>query len=78
MPPLCAILHNVLLDQSYGQVERLLQVLRAEGLQEEATEEPVVVNDVVEVIRDDCAHIEGTKKRRQLGVFLALQRNGGI
>ena len=70
----CAILHNILLGQSHRDVERLLQVLRTEGLQDEVSEEPAVVNEAVEVIRDDTAHFEGTEKRRQLGIFLALQR----
>ena len=74
----CAILHNVLLGQSHGDVERLLQVLCNEGLHEEAIEELAVVNNAVDSILDDCAHFEGAEKRRQLGVFLGVQRGGVI
>ena len=75
----CALLHNVLLGQCHGDVERLLQVLQTEGLQEEPLDEQhAVVVDAVEAIRDDCAHRQGNDKRQELGVFLALQRTGGV
>jgi len=44
----CAILHNVLLGQSHEEVERLLQVLRVEGLDDDETEEAAAVAEVVE------------------------------
>ena len=74
----CAILHNMLLGQSHGDVERLFQILRMEGLQEEDANEAVNIVEAAEGIRDDCTLREGTEKRQQLGVFLALQRNVGM
>ena len=70
----CAILHNMLLDQSHQEVERLLQVLRTEGLPDPNADEAMVV-DVDEGGPDDVQLPGGAEKRRQLGVFLALQRN---
>ena len=61
----CALLHNVLLGQCHGNVERLLQVLRTEGLQEEPLDEQhAFVVDAVEAIRDDYAHWQGNDKCR--------------
>ena len=74
----CALLHNVLLGQSHGDVERLLQVLRTEGLQDEpCDEQPTVAADATDVARDDCGYREGNDKRQQFGVYLVLQRTGG-
>ena len=70
----CAILHNMLLGQSHQEVERLLQVLQTEGLLDPDADEAMVV-DVDEGGQDDVQLLGGAEKRRQLGVFLALQRN---
>ena len=74
----CAILHNTLLRQSHEDIERLLEVLRMEGLDEDPEDDLPVPVEANEGIREDCGLPEGTDKRRQLGVFLALQRNVGI
>ena len=71
----CAILHNMLLGQSHGDVERLFQILRTEGLEEDEAEEAAQNVETAEGVRDECTLREGTEKRQQLGVFLALQRN---
>ena len=70
----CAILHNMLLGQSHQEVERLLQVLRMEGLPDQDADEAVVV-DVDEGGQDDVQLPGSAKKSWQLGIFLALQRN---
>lgn len=71
----CAILHNILLGQCHEDVERLLGVLRNEGLNDEDDEDEPVVLQAPEVVPDDSAFAQGLDRRRQLGVFLALQRN---
>ena len=54
-------------------------MLRTEGLQEEPLDDQhAFVVDAMEAIRDDCAHRQGNDKRQDLGVFLALQRTGGV
>jgi len=61
----CALLHNVLLGQSHGDVERLLEVLRTEGLEEEPSEEQLAfVVDAAKAIWDDGAHREGVEKHQ--------------
>ena len=71
----CAILHNMLLGQSHGDVERLFQILRIGGLEEDEAEEAALNVETAEGVQDECILREGTEKRQQLGVFLALQRN---
>ena len=68
----CTILHNMLLGQSHQEVERLLQVLRTEDLPDPDADEVMVV-DVDEGGQDDVQLPGGAEKRRQLGIFLALQ-----
>ena len=74
----CAILHNILLGQSHEAVETLLHILRTEGLQEGEEDEQPVLHDGGDLAREDTAHAEGSDKRRQLGIYLALQRNIGL
>lgn len=73
----CALLHNVLLGQSHEEVERLLLVLRTEGLGGEVVEEegpmPVEAGDGA---GDAVTAARAAEKRTQLGVYLTLQRHG--
>ena len=73
----CAILHNVLHNQSHEDVKRLMHVLQREGpppsddISEESVEEVV---DRLPEEEDD----EANAKRRNLGLFLTLQRMGPL
>jgi len=60
----CAILHNTLLGQSHEDVERLLEVLRIEGLEEDPEDDPHVPVEAAEGVWEDCGLPEGTEKRR--------------
>lgn len=69
----CAILHNVLLQQSHEDVERLLEVLRSEAHVEGQTSNPEAAGDGDQ--HDDLPDVEeGHCKRTELGVFLSMQR----
>ena len=69
----CAISHNMLLGQTHGDVERLLQVLRTEGLEEEEVEDPATNIEAGETVVEECGHRQGVDKRRELGLFLTMQ-----
>jgi len=71
----CALLHNILLGQTNKEVERLLQVLRIEGLSREDVPEDVELAVEVEPVSDDVALARGIAKQCDLGVHMALQRN---
>jgi hypothetical protein len=74
----CAILHNVLLGQSHDEVERLLGVLRKEGLAGEVLDDEADgMNIAGEPPREDIPveALRDTDKRSELGVYLAMQRN---
>ena len=68
----CAILHNMLLGQSHEDVENLLHVLRAEGLDAEVIHEDGAVHE--DVITEPIAVASVVTKRNDLGIFLSMQR----
>ena len=70
----CALLHNVLFGQSHEDAHRLLQVLRIEGLDGQVVQDESNLPKIVEPLRD-VAMATSNDKRRDLGVYLALQRN---
>lgn len=55
----CTILHNILLGQSYEEVEELLEVLRIDGLQIEFVEDDGAIGEA-EVICDHIASASGS------------------
>jgi hypothetical protein len=67
----CAILHNVLLRQSYNEVEQFMQVLRREGLEGD------VIDDDGEPAENDPRDFEhgpalpSTEVRSRLSVYIA-------
>jgi hypothetical protein len=81
----CTILHNILLGQSHDEVERLLGILRNEGLAGgneglagEVLDDKVDGMDIAgEPVREDISveALRGADKRSELGVYLAMQRN---
>ena len=77
----CALLHNVLLGQSDEEVERLLNVLRTEGLDGEVIDEELVPGDGGNVNAQDDENApdgdlaRGTTIRSNLGIYLTVQRN---
>ena len=71
----CAILHNVLFGQAHEDVDHLLQMLRMEGLAGEVVEDDIGMPEELEAVRNDDAMAEGVAKRRNLGLFLTLERN---
>lgn len=73
----CAILHNVLLGQSAEDVDELLQVLRREGLEGEVVDEDGGAADAANQTGDDVVSEGGAEVRRNLAVYLTLQRNQG-
>ena len=73
----CAILHNVLLGQSPEEVEELLGVLRREGLEGEVIDEDGGAVEPGNQNADDVVNEGGTEVRRNLAVYLTLQRNQG-
>lgn len=70
----CAILHNVLLGQSHEEVEQLLEVLRLEGLDGEVIDEDGGADDSPNANADDRVLARGTEIRRELGLYLSMQR----
>lgn len=73
----CAILHNVLLGQSHEQVEHLLEVLRTEGLDGEVIDDDVGPGEVANPNGDDVVFARGSEVRRNLGLYLSMQRHQG-
>ena len=69
----CAILHNILLKQSYSEVERLLEMLQLEA--STSGEDPNEVGPVapVEGPEEHMDVEQAAKMRSQLGVLLTLQ-----
>jgi hypothetical protein len=74
----CAILHDVLLGQSAEEVEELLGVLCREGLDGEVIDEDGGPGDAANPNGDDVVSEWGTEVRRNLGLYLTMQRNQGI
>lgn len=70
----CAILHNVLLNQSEEAIERLLGVIRAGPQHEENLPQATVAEVPDEDPTEDVDIEAGVSKRNDLGVFLTLQR----
>ena len=70
----CAILHNILLGQSHEEVEALLELLRDEGLHGAVEDEEDDVEDVADAAQDPTVAAAGTDKRKELEVFLSIQR----
>lgn len=69
----CALLHNLLLQQSHVDVERLLNVLRTEGF-EHHTEYPTEETDDVATAAENIAATSSNEKRLELGCYLSVQR----
>lgn len=72
----CAILHNVLLNQSQEDIGRLMEVLHSE---EHVPQAAAAANAVEEVVDEERADDEdaASAKRADLGLFLAGQRLPG-
>lgn len=71
----CAILHNVLLGQSVDEVEQLLNVLRTEGFEGEVIDDEGGQADDGQAEGDDVVIARGSEVRRELGLYLTMQRN---
>lgn len=71
----CAILHNVLLGQSVDEVQQLLNVLRREGFEGEVLDDEGGQADDGQAGGDDVVIARGTEVRRELGLYLTMQRN---
>ena len=74
----CCILHNVMLGQSHADVELLLHILCVEGLDGDMVggdDDLVEVNSDREHLRKDEPFLLGSRKRSDLGVWLAVQRH---
>lgn len=70
----CAILHNVLLNQSEEAIERLFGVIRVRREHEENLHQPTPAEVVDEDPPEDADIEAGISKHNELGVFLTLQR----
>lgn len=70
----CAILYNVFLNQSHDEIARLLEVIRAQNERAELVLQPIPADDIGEPVGDNADIEGGVLKRRDLGVFLTLQR----
>jgi hypothetical protein len=71
----CAILHNVLLGQSHEEVERLLQVLRREGLEGDITDDD---GEPAQNEAGDGEHgpaVAANQLRSRLAVYVAGRRH---
>jgi hypothetical protein len=69
----CALLHNILLGQSPGEVERLLECLQREGMVPTVDDNPDVEDAVA---GQPFAEFErGKDKRKELSTYLAFQRD---
>jgi len=66
----CAVLHNILLDHSHNEVERLFQQLRIEGLLVEVLEVNAGGHDVPDPISKNAAAVVVVEKRAQISVHL--------
>lgn len=70
----CALLHNLLLKQSDEDLVRLLEVLRTEDAQHsQAAMEPTVEDDH-DMGEGGYLCVDSQRKRRDLAVYLSLQR----
>lgn len=71
----CVILHNILRKKSDYDIDRLMDILNSEDTQ--ATEVATSENEEEVHDFDNLEEVqESTVKRRELGVFLSLQRLG--
>jgi len=70
----CAILHNILLGQSFEQVEMLLYILRQEGLNGEVLDDIVGPPDVINVVLKHQMTSDGVDKCITLSVYLSTPR----
>lgn len=70
----CAILQNVLLGQSHGDVDELLQILRTEGLDGSVVDEEGRPADAADALGDEVTLELASEKRTQLGMHLTTQR----
>lgn len=68
----CCILHNLLLDQTPEEVDRLLAMLQREGLAVVVDEDPVQERPAEE--EDPPDEVAGEVKRNRLAAFLLQQR----
>lgn len=71
----CAILHNVLFDQSHEQVDQLLQVLRTKGFDGEVFDDDGAQGEGANAHGNEVVFARGTEVRRDLGLFLSMQGN---
>jgi hypothetical protein len=71
----CAILHNVLLGQSHGEVEHLMQLLCNEGLHGEVLDDDVEHFEVDPSEANNFIAAQGDEQRERLGIYLAARRN---
>ena len=69
-----AILHNILLGQSYEDVENLLQVLRIEGLDGKVSHNNADGEDGGDGVVEPTEASPTTEIRNELGIFLTIQR----
>ena len=67
----CAILHNILLEETHKDVEHLLEVLRTDVAQEDVDEARREVQQNVQAEGKPTAAVDCQRKRQELGVFLA-------
>jgi hypothetical protein len=69
----CAILHNILLGQSHGEVEQFMQVLREEGLNGEVIDDELqpAENEPTDVENEPA--IAATEVRSRLAIYVAAQ-----
>lgn len=70
----CALLHNVLLNETNEVVENLLEVLRAQGERDPVADSENFIDEVDDALPLDHEWLPGNDKHRELGIILSIQR----